>query len=387
MAFNRKRNRRITAFLGTAIGLILVFTFVLSLLNIDATINTSTGNDNVTFPTSTPPGTPQPVVLPTPDPDPQLAGLPPYVHSSGLFQTFLPAGNDWTVSESSTGGDTALARVVVQSGARMSLFHNFVVAGVEYDSLESLSTEYLTPAYFAEAWRAYQSWVETSRSVSDDEVVIDFEVVADGNTYLGRAVHVLRDGWLYVTRIVVPANNPLLMERLSGWVAEAFRPFLQAKAMPLEWAAYVDQDLGYAIKYPPGWSLVAGGRSRPVTFGTASNSPEGKIRISVEAGPMPASLDEARTWVEQLETGVVILDAVSFERAESAGYEVAYTYRDPAGDQHSGLAVLVGNGAGQVVMAILHIDDPEDNLLQPDTLSAFAQEARRAVTDGFFLVR
>jgi len=99
-------------FLGALIGVIIIFTFVISLIS-PGTFRSTSDDD---FPTLTPYGTlpsPTQIVLPTPEADPQLEGELPYIHSSGAFQTFKPAGSDWFVDELATLTDTSTARVVI----------------------------------------------------------------------------------------------------------------------------------------------------------------------------------------------------------------------------------------------------------------------------------
>ncbi|MEP0763795.1 MAG: hypothetical protein HRF48_13770, partial [Chloroflexota bacterium] len=76
---SRKRDQRRATLLGAIIGSIIIFTFVLTLIAPDLGSRSSSNTDLDPF------ATPQPtsLVIPTPDPDPQLTGRPPYIHSSG----------------------------------------------------------------------------------------------------------------------------------------------------------------------------------------------------------------------------------------------------------------------------------------------------------------
>ncbi|NLE53225.1 MAG: hypothetical protein GX613_17650, partial [Chloroflexi bacterium] len=178
MSYSRKRNRRLATAIGTVIALMIVFTFVLSLINPGVV----TTDDFEDFPTFTPAG----VEFPPPDPNPALDGEPPYVHSSGYFQTFRPFGTDWTVAEDSTAQSDTVLSVVFQSSERLAVVHNYIRRGVEVESVQSLDQEYLTEAHFAESWIDYESWEETSRTVGEDSVTTEFALVSEGAEYLGR---------------------------------------------------------------------------------------------------------------------------------------------------------------------------------------------------------
>src|SRR5690606_9384956 len=192
-------------------------------------------------------------VLPTTEANPQLEGELPYIHSSGAFQTFKPAGSDWFVDELATLTDTSTARVVIQSSSRLAVIHNYIQPGVAYESLDDLSSTYLTNQYFTSAWQDYDSWELTGREIADRAVIVNFNLRSGGNEYPGRDVTRLEGTTLYVTRLVVSANNPPLLEELAALVSATFPGFPSLQALPREWPAYHDQVLGTILKRPAGW--------------------------------------------------------------------------------------------------------------------------------------
>ena len=178
-------------------------------------------------------------------------------------------------------------------------------------------------------------------------MIVNFNLRSGGNEYLGRDITRLEGTTLYVTRLVVPANNPPLLEKLAALVSATFTGFPSLQALPQEWPAYHDQVLGTILKHPAGWQQVAGGPGRPVTF-TVPADGEARVRLSAEPDLRLDDAAAAEAWVaEESETrsGVTILASAPVEHDSGSGYQVAYTFTDTAGDTHSGLAVLL-NGAG-----------------------------------------
>jgi hypothetical protein len=381
MSQSKKRNRQRATFIGALIGLMIIFTFVISLINPGLG---SKSDNNAPEPVQL--DTPQPtaVIFPTPDSDPHLTGELPYIHNSGFFQTFRPAGSDWTFDEGPA--DEPYARVVIQSGQRLAVIHNYVQQGVNYDTVETLSQDHLNESYFATAWTDYTSWQETNRQFSQDTVTISFNLVAAGNDYLGEDITRIDGGWLYVTRLVVPANNPALLEILHNLVLPNFIGIHDLQTLPLLWPAWIDQGLGYALKHPPHWQHVAGDMGRPVTFKITSEDNALTIRVSTELERTLDSLEAAETWVTDAEPTATVLDSAPVERETGSGYQVAYNYTDSAGDAHSGLMVLLNDDAGTLFVTNLQFEQPDINALDAETVPPVNAQDVQALTQGFIVL-
>ncbi len=376
MSLSRKRNRQIATGIGTLIGVIIIFTFVVSLINpgLGAT------SDPEVIPTWTPGRT----ELPPPDPNPALGGEPPYVHSSGYFQTFMPAGSDWVSYEDPASQDDSFVSVVIQSGQRLAVIHNYIRRGVEIESGESLSSTYLTDAHFADAWIDYDRWTETGRVVEDNAVVTSFELVSGGNEYLGRDITRLGDdGWLYVTRLVVPANNPGLLDTLEGYVRPAFFGYPQLQALPRRWPAYADPEYGFVFKAPEGWQRVAGDVGRPATFSPTSDPDSALVRVWAEPERTLDGAGDVEAWLAELVPSAEVIGTDPLQQGQAQGFQVAYQFRDPDGDPRSGLLVALRRPDGSVQAANLQVRQAEVNLLEGAALDGLLADARRAVVEGF----
>lgn len=384
MFVSKKRSRQSATLLGAIIGLMVIFTFVIAL------INPNIGSQSSDSSESQPLATPEPtrLVVPTPDPDPQLGGERPYIHSSGLFQTFRPAGEDWVIDErlpgESTPTTTSLARVVIQSGTRLVVIHNYIQPGKEYESLESLSQNFITAEHFAQDWYAYDRWQEVSRTVTESSVVVTLDLEYQTAKYRAISTYQLAGDWLMVSRLVVPANNPGLLDLLQQLMGTSFVLYDELLALPLEWPAYIDQQLGTLFKRPAAWEVVAGGEGRPVTF--ADSAGLGRVYLLTVPDRALTSAEEAEAWVTEQHPDASILGSAPVEHQHGSGFEVAYRYRDEKGDTHSGLMVLLNDADGTLYAANAQIDPPDVNLLDEAVLSGDLLDIRRAVVEGFIVL-
>ncbi len=380
MSVSNKRTRRNTTLIGALLGLIIIFTFVVSLF-------TNPGTSTSVVPTSAL-STPRPtsIIVPTPDSDPHLEGELPYIHRSGLFQTFRPAGSGWSIDDNPFTENGDRLDVVIQSTARLVVIHNYVLPGTEYESLQSLSDNFLNESYYAAEWSNYASWEETGREVTSDTVSVNFDLSAESVDYVARDISRLDGATLYVARMVVPSNNPTLLDLLSTDVQAAFFGYEQLQGVPRAWPAYIDQQLGFVLKYPTGWQTVAGAPGRPATIRSASGQPDATIRLEAHAAMPLTSAEDAEAWVSGMDDTITVQASVPLEHPTGTGYQVAYESRDAAGDRHSGLVVVLNDTAGTLYVANLQMGEGGVNLIDTENLTDAQLEARSTVMDGFMVL-
>ncbi|MBI5958612.1 MAG: hypothetical protein HY866_07755 [Chloroflexi bacterium] len=381
MSLSRKRTQRRATFAGGLIGFIIIFTFLISMINPGTSTNNNSSDDDLL---ATP--APTAIVFPSPNPNPQLDGALPYIHSSGYFQTFRPAGNDWTIDEGGAVSAGTTLKVVMQSPQRLVVIHNYIQPGVNYQSVDSLSTDFLTDEHFAGAWTDYEGWQETNRTISDNRVLVDFELNSEGKTYLNRSTYWLEGDQLFVTRLVVPSNNPALLDLLQERVMATFTAYPAMMALDAFWPAYVDQQLGFILKHPAEWNQVAGGVGRAVTFNVTAEQGKNIVRAwAVDETPL-GSAEEAESWWAETEPGATVIGSAPIEHENGSGYQVAYTYQDEQGDVHSGLVVLLNDSLGRLFAANLQINPPDLNLLEAQELDYPYPDMLKAVTEGFVVL-
>ncbi len=382
MASTRNRRRRRATLIGSVLGFMIIVSFLITLIAPDIGSGGSTSSDDVLF------NTPEPtaIVVPTPEPTPQVVSAAPFIHRSGVFRAFQPAGPDWTTTQSGPTESSTIVRVVHQNADRLAVIHNYIQPGVEYETHASLSENFLTAAHFQGAWDDYASWIETRRTVTDEAVVVDFDLSAQGVAYSARSTNWLDGGWLYVTHVVVPDNNPALLDLLTEQATAAFAPIPGTTDLPLAWPAFVDQLSGYILKYPPGWQRVAGDVGRPATFANPSDQSDHLIRTWAEEDVPLETAEEAADWLVASEDSAVLLSSEPAEGWAGSGYALAYTFTDAAGDPRSGLAMLLNDAAGTLFVADLRTELLNTDLLTASDIAEAVDVARRAVQEGFVVL-
>ncbi len=306
------------------------------------------------------------ITFPTPDPDgPQVEAAGTYVHPSAVFFVMQPQG--WTPSPTT---QSTVASVSMVNGALYSVVHAYVQ---QYDSSQSLVTldGAASPQELAASWAEYETWQETSRVIVDDRLIIDFELSLAGNTYLARHITWVEPPdttWALVLRLVVPGNNPALLDALQDTIIPSYHLLPDSLGVPLIWPAYIDGVWGYSIKYPETWALVDGGPGRTVTLSDGSDV--ATLTLSAEENTAVADADAAREWVAAYRDGADISGVEAVTRAFGDGFRVAYTFTDADGEENSGLAVLINAPDGRLLTANLRLLGTQLDLLDEEASAA-----------------
>jgi|GEM_PF-4846671 len=334
----RRRTPLQIAWFGFAILLTVIFIGTLFLVPDSTTVTHNAGGDleDIDFdPVSTVP--PTQVQLPTPNPDgPQIELTDPIVQSNGLFQVELPDG--WLPEQNTYQADFARARITSRNSTLFSVIDVMIDYGINYPSHAALSEDLFTDSYFFDAWGAYDGFTEISRTV-DEQVVIDFSLVAVDIDYLGRQIAWLNNDWLHVVRAVVPENNPDLLD----WIIEQVPPTLIAyedtRSQPANITAFADPQQRILLRYS-GWVFQSGSFGTPIVLENTRNDARIVAR-QIEETQLD-SLEAAEAFVaEQLRDNIDIQSAQVTTRTYAQGYMVSYQDRDADGNPIAGLAVLL----------------------------------------------
>jgi hypothetical protein len=327
-----------------------------------STVAPGLGTNNAAQPATISMDTPEPtaVTFPTPDPaGPNVVASGMFVHPSGTFLLMQPQG--WLAAPTTT---ETIASVSLVNNVLFSVVHAYIQAYTYPQDVTALDAEN-SADQLASSWSAYDTWRETNRTVGEDRLTIDFELVLTGNTYLARQITWGSDidpNLAVVLRIVVPDNNPALLDALAEAIIPSYHLIPEAVSVPLNWQGYVDQTLGYEIRLAPGWQIVDGGPGSTVTFATEGMT----LTLSVEPDTALDGEDAARAWVEASRTDAEVVAIEPLERENESGFSVAYRFPNADGAPQSGLALLLPTANGSLLSANLRIETGGVNMLAED---------------------
>lgn len=357
------------------IALIIIFTFTISLIvtdNATHTTQTQSNNaDNNPFPTPTP----TLISVPTVEPDGiQIGDGEPLVNVSGYFQMFQPddAPGLWTVQSNEFDADQNTANLILISPERLAVIHGIARArDLNVTSLEVLQNVTYDISFFDRVWASYQVWTITDqRIIGDSLLVYDFElegVVPNDIAYIARQVTWLEPKFINTLRIVVPANNPELLDILYEKSLQSFITYpdspqtgiagIEAKSHP---------DIGLMIMLPSYWEILDGGPGRLRTTYHEPFPIEGEdYQITVQRRENTAldSLDAAQAWLEQVYSTISIIEGRVVNQRFAEGYVFGYTFQNVDGDSFSAAMMLLNDSAGNLFTAEVRTNQPAINFL------------------------
>ncbi len=369
---NKRQRRRvrtqylITAGLGLAVTLIFIIQAVFPSINDDDTSSTvSTSQNDVGI-------TPEPTsrIAPTLESGtPQITVLDPHINSTGLFQFFQP-GDDWYLERDDYNTDYRRASTVYISPSRLSVIHAFLEIGTNYTTLQAVSDELFTDVYFNTEWGQYKTWRYTNREVANGLITIEFALEDDRNEllkYIARQISWLEGNWLYTIRIVVPDNNPVLLDRLFELTSPTMIGYHNIAAFPLlGWTEFSDPSQRMMIKLQEVWTQVSGSSGRPITYRGATLTEGYEVTIQrIPGQPLP-SLEAAQEWLSTFREGIQIIEGRPTSQTFAQGYWFSYTYSTVEGDPVSAAASLLNDTDGNLYVAELRAPERDVNFLAAD---------------------
>lgn len=362
---NQRKQRRYAVF--------AVFMVVLmSMTAILPSIAPNTSIQQAIVPTAT--------VLPTfPAPPADLSTIvfnETYLHTSGLYLVDYPEG--WTPVRPSNNGTQV--QVNFENTAAQSVIETYLdVPTPAVTTLQDVSARYNENTLRA-SWNRYNSWQETNREidVANNSVVIDFELVSRGQTYLARHNAELKaDGRIFVMRVVTPSNARALLLDLMTKAKTALHPVDAFAASPVAWTAYYSEQDDLIIRHPAGWSVTDGGAGSVVTIENPGST--SVLRIETVAGSA-ADEDAARAVVLALRPNAEIKTVSAVERNGVAGFDVSYVYRTAEGEPFSVLSAILPDGEDTLRVASVRLSNVDGDLLNTSgSQTALANDARAVI--------
>lgn len=292
-----------------------------------------------------------------------------YLHPSALYIVNYP--EDWEPEYTNNN----YRQINFKNAAVQSDIEIYVEAPQPAPAtLQELSQRYDSSTLGA-IWRAYRPWTETNREIdaANNAVIIDFELEQRGQVFLARQYAELRDGRVFVTRVIAPSNARALLLDLLEKAKTAIQPVELFEDSPVEWNSYFSDAENFVIRHPSSWVLRDGAPGQPVTI---EQSDRAVLRLESVNGAV-ADEDAAREFVLARQPGAEIKTVQAAERNGASGFEVAYTFRNVEGEPQSALTVILPDGEDTLRVATVRIANQDLDLLDNESQVVVVTDAAR----------
>jgi len=290
-----------------------------------------------------------------------------YFHPSGVFSFTHPAGWNLFLEKQLDPFDfykTSIAEAIFTSSTEQSVIDVYVEKDPERRARTVQDLNILMESgYFFQAWAQYEGgWREIGRRVVGNRVVVDFDLVTRSTPYLARLTARFDRGWLIVTRLVVPKDNPPLLARLDELINGSFVFYYDVTSAPVLWPAIIDAAAGYLIKYPVEWKLE-GQPGQPFVASGTLNGKAARLTTKAEPGKTVFNTQAATAWVTAQSPSAKVLAFKPEVRGNVSGLSVAYTDKDSGGNPISKVVTLLNGPDNTLYAADLSLATPNLNLL------------------------
>ncbi len=289
-----------------------------------------------------------------------------YFHPSGLFSFAHPAG--WNIFGERKYDPFEFYKISLAEAIFINDNAQSVIQiNVEKDPERRARTVQdlnilMESGYFFQAWNQYQGWKETGRRMINNRVVVDFELINQSISYLAQLTARFDRGWLIVTRLIVPKDNPPLLKRLDEIVNGSIVFYVDVTSAPVLWPAIIDAQAGYLIKYPVEWQL-AGEPGQPFVASGTLKGQAARLTMKAEPGKTVFSVQAAASWVTSQQPNAKVLTFKPEVRGTVSGLSVSYTDKDSSGNPISKVATLLNGPNNTLYSADISLAAPNLNLL------------------------
>lgn len=294
-----------------------------------------------------------------------------YLHPSSLYIMNYPEG--WVPEY-----QNATRQVNFKNASAQSDIEIYVeVPQPAPATLQEVSARY-DDSTLAAGWRTYNRWEETNREIdaANNAVVIDFELERRGQTFLARHNAELRDGRIYVTRVITPSNARALLLDLLDKAKTAVKPVEVFADTPVEWNGYYSDVENFVVRYPSSWTLRDGAPGQPVTI---EQTNQAVLRVESIDGNV-GDEDAARELVLTRQPNADIKTVQTTERVGSSGFEVSYTFRNLEGEPQSAIMVILPDGENTLRVATVRVANQNLDLFNHDSQVFVVSDAARVAS-------
>lgn len=298
----------------------------------------------------------------------------PYVHPTGLFQSYQPASPAWQILTSDTNfsliNDREVAEARFQGNNSCGVIHFIVEANSPYSDINALNNS-LNTDYFSTAWGSYGAWEIADRIVDGDRLVAEFELRQPPNfgtlcpeTYRARTVSWLANGMIHHVRIVVREEDTDSLDQLEQLLVPTLISYPNnISVIDNAWRVQTSTDLSYFTVIPPTWVRDSLSTADRIVYGDTSGyeyTIERFIDISL---PTEA---QARAWVEaNTPANAEILSSKTVLQPYAAGYKFSYRFTNSEGESTSGIMTLLNDADNILYTGDVRVADVYTDLLNP----------------------
>lgn len=373
---NKKRGMRRSQLIATGIAVLISATFLITLIipspttsvqNATAAAPQNNNSNNAFEPTS--------AILNIENPS-------PYIHPSGLFQSYRPSSQSWQILQdnnsqvTTTTNNSEVVDVRFRGNQSCAVIHLLAEVGVPYESLEALNNA-MPNSYFSDAWTNYGGWEMIDRNVDETLIRVDFTLRQPPDfssfcpdTYRARSISWLSNGIAHHIRFVVRADDAASLDRLEELFIPTYITYPQNIAtIDNNWQVRTDPRQTAFFVAPASWQRDPLSDDEFVTYEGPLGT--GNFRISLEQIEelQVASEEEARDLVmTRIPSNAEMLSSATVQQPYSNGYRFSYTFINSEGVPSSAVITLLNNDTnGSLYISELLGSGLEADLLSEET--------------------
>ncbi|PJF43813.1 MAG: hypothetical protein CUN55_07175 [Phototrophicales bacterium] len=316
----------------------------------------------------------------------------PYVHPTGLFQSYQPASPAWQILTSDTNfvvvGDRQVVEARFRGNQSCGVIH-FIVETNAPNSIDELNNS-LNTDYFNVAWGSYGAWELLNREIDGDRIVAEFSLrqPADFGTlcpekYHARTVSWLANGLTHHVRMVVREEDKDALERLEQLLVPTLVSYPNNIAtVDNAWRVQTSTDQTYFVVIPQTW-----GRDPLSTSDRLIYTDNIRFQLTTEKFENTPLADEtaARDWVvANTPSNAEILSSRTVQQPYAIGYQFSYRFTNSEGESTSGIFVLLNDADNVLYTGDMRVADVDVDLLETSPeeieLTIDVREVANAIT-------
>lgn len=324
----------------------------------------------------------------------------PYVHPSGLFQSYRPGISQWQLLTNSSAAVEGPRGQVVDARFRgnqsCAVIHLLAEAGGDYESVEELNNA-MSSSYFADAWGQYGTWNLRSRELQEDRVIAEFDLrqppdfsAQCPDSYRARTVSWVSNGIAQHVRMVVRSDDTESLARIESLVVPSFivYPYNASALGSTSWRAQADTDLAHFFIMPTGFrqDTTLSTEDRTIYIGTIGSS-NATLAVETIAGLTLEDQAAAESWLTSfIPSSAEILSSDTVLQPYASGFLFSYQFTDSEGLVTSSAASLLNDGEGSIHFLELQVTGTTSDFIDPEAEVDFVTDQASDIVRSFTIM-